>query len=90
MVELSNGAILAFPARLVAGLEAASDTELEGVTVAGDGYVLSWAGRDVFLSYLGILTDIFGARAHMTRLAGPKLKTREERLNAPTRRRPRR
>jgi hypothetical protein len=90
LVTLSNGASLAFPASQVAGLAAATDEQLAAVEVAGDGHVLAWQGIGVYLSYLSILTDIFGARAHIVRLAGSRLKTAEDRASRPARRRPRR
>ena len=90
IVSLSNGASVAFPPALVPGLAPAGDAALADVEVAGEGAVLHWPRLGVFLSYLALLTDVLGARAHIVRLAGPKLKTAEERAAMPARRRPRR
>lgn len=74
IVELGNGAMIAFPAQLVPGLEGAEPEELGAVEVVDEGHVLRWAGLDVYLSLLVVLTDILGARAHFKRLAGPAMK----------------
>jgi len=79
IVELSNGAMIAFPARLVAGLEAAGPDELGAVEVVGEGHVLRWPGLDVYLSLLAVLTDILGARALIKRLAEPAMRRAERR-----------
>lgn len=71
-VDLSNGAIIAFPVALVPSLAEADATDLEDVAPTADGYVLHWPKLGVHLSYLGILADVLGSRAHMTRLARPK------------------
>ena len=89
IVELSNGAMIAFPARLVAGLEAAGPDELGAVEVVGEGHVLRWPGLDVYLSLLAVLTDILGARALIKRLAEPAMR-RAERRGEEDGRRPRR
>jgi hypothetical protein len=90
LVTLSNSASLAFAASHVEGLAAATDEELAAVELAGAGSVIEWKGLGVYLSYLGILTDIFGARAHITRLANIRAKSEEDFASRPGRRRPRR
>ena len=90
LVALSNGASLAFPSQAVPGLATATEADLVAVQVTGGGYVLRWPTLEVYLSYLGILTDVLGARAHMLHLARPKPKTGEERPGSILRRRPRR
>ena len=92
-LDLSNGAIVAFPAALVPSLADADASDLEEVLVTADGYVLHWPRLGVHLSYLSILTDVLGSRAHMTRLARPKpghSLGRAEIDGAMTRQRPRR
>jgi hypothetical protein len=92
-LDLSNGAIIAFPVALVPGLADADDASLEEVVPTSDGYVLHWPKLEFHLSYLGILTDMLGNRAHMTRLARPKpghILSRAEIDGAMTRQRPRR
>jgi hypothetical protein len=92
-VDLSNGSIIAFPSALVPSLAEADAADLEDVAPTADGYVLYWPRLAVHLSYLGILTDVLGTRAHMTRLARPKPKHNLDRAEidgAMTRQRPRR
>jgi hypothetical protein len=92
-VDLSNGAIIAFPVALVPSLAEADAASLEDVVATPDGYMLHWPKLEVHLSYLGILTDVLGTRAHMTRLARPKPGHglgRAEIDGAMTRQRPRR
>jgi len=70
MVDLTNGCSFAFPARLAQGLETATDEQLAQVEILGAGYGLHWEALDVDLSIPGLLTGLFGTRAHMARLAG--------------------
>ena len=69
-MELTNGCTFAFPPRLVQGLEAASDDELDAVEILGAGYGLHWEALDVDLSVPGLLAGLFGTKAHMARHAG--------------------
>ena len=92
-VDLSNGAIIAFPVALVPALADADADDLADVVPTEDGYVLHWPRLNVYVSYLGILTDVLGNRAHMTRLARPKPGqnlSRAEIDGAMTRQKPRR
>ena len=70
VVELTNGCIFAFPARLAEGLEDASDEQLAQVEIQGSGYGLHWEALDADLSVPGLLTGLFGTRAYMARQAG--------------------
>ena len=70
VVELTNGCVFAFPARLAQGLEAATDEQLAAVELIGRGYGLHWEALDVDLSVPGLLAGLFGTRTHMARLAG--------------------
>lgn len=70
IVDLTNGCTFAFPPRLAQGLEAASDEELDAVEILGAGYGLHWEALDVDLSVPGLLTGLFGTKAHMARQAG--------------------
>ena len=89
IVELGNGAMIAFPVHLVEALAGAGPEELGAVEVVDDGHVLRWAGLDVYLSLLAVLTDILGARALIKRLAEPAMR-RAERRGEDGRRKPRR
>ncbi|MFO1208057.1 MAG: DUF2442 domain-containing protein [Amaricoccus sp.] len=60
----------AFPARLVQGLEDATDSDLAEVEILPQGRGLHWEGRDVDISVPGLVNGIFGTRAHMARIAG--------------------
>ena len=70
VVELTNGCIFAFPARLGEGLEDASDEHLAQVELQGNGYGLHWEALDADLSVPGLLAGLFGTQAHMARQAG--------------------
>jgi hypothetical protein len=69
-VDLINGCVFAFPARLVEGLGSASDDELSGLEILGDGYGLHWEALDVDISVPGLLANISGTSAFMARQAG--------------------
>ncbi len=75
VVDLANGCAFVFPARLVQGLEEASDEEIAAVEILPQGGGLHWEARDVDISVPGLVAGIFGTRAHMARLAG---RTRSE------------
>ena len=70
VVNLTNGATFAFPARLIQGLEDASSDDIARVEVLGRGYGLHWEKQDIDISIPGLMAGIFGTRAHMARLAG--------------------
>ena len=69
-VKLTNGCTFAFPARLVQGLEAASDDQIAEVEILGAGFGLHWEALDVDVSIPGLLAGFFGTRAYMARRAG--------------------
>ena len=89
-IGLDNGVEISLPVALVPGLAAADETDRAAVQVAGEGTVLHWPGRELYLSYMGLLTDGLGARAHMVRLAGAAARRRDPDGAGPPRRRPRR
>ena len=70
VVELTNGAIFAFPPRLAQELEQATDEQLASVEILGQGYGLHWEELDVDLSIPGLMVGIFGTASHMARRAG--------------------
>ena len=70
VLDLTNGCTFAFPARLVQGLEEATDADLAEVEILPQGRGLHWEGRDVDISVPGLVNGIFGTRAHMARIAG--------------------
>jgi hypothetical protein len=70
VVDLANGCVFAFPAALGEGLAGLGAQELAQVEIAAAGYGLRWESADVDLSVPGLVAGLFGARAHMARLAG--------------------
>ena len=70
VVALTNGCTFAFPPHLAQGLEDASDDEIAGFELLGDGYGLHWESLDVDLSIPGLLAGLFGTSAYMARRAG--------------------
>ena len=70
IVELTNGCVFAFPSRLAQGLETATQQQLGEVEVWGAGYGLHWEALDADLSVPGLLSGLFGTKAHMARHAG--------------------
>ena len=79
IVELGNGAMIAFPASLVRGLEAAGPQALDRIDLVDGGHVLHWSGPGVYLPLLTVLTDILGARAQLKRLAAPAMRRAQRR-----------
>jgi hypothetical protein len=70
VVELKNGCVFAFPARLAQGLENATDDQLDEVEVLGRGYGLHWEGLNEDHAVPALLAGIFGTRRYMASLAG--------------------
>jgi len=68
VVDLDNGCVFAFPARMAEGLEDASDSDLATVEILGAGYGLHWEALDTDLSIPGLLAGLFGTAAYMDRL----------------------
>lgn len=69
-LDLTNGCAFVFPARLVQGLQDASDDALAAVEILPQGRGLHWEALDVDVSVPGLVNGIFGTRAYMARLAG--------------------
>jgi len=67
VIELSNGCMYAFPARLVQDLQNASEDDLADIQVDGVGFNLHWPKLDVDLYVPALVSGIFGNRAWMTR-----------------------
>ena len=67
IVELTNDASFAFPARPVQGLEDTSNEALVRVEVLGVGLALHWEALDVDVSVPELLAGLFGTRAWMDR-----------------------
>ncbi len=69
-VELTNGSTFSFPTSLAQGLENATPDQLADIEILGAGYGLHWESLDVDLSIPGLVSGLFGTKAHMARQAG--------------------
>jgi hypothetical protein len=67
-VELSTGAMFAFPAELVQGLRGAAAADLEDIEIYGAGTALHWEGLDVDYELDALMAGVFGTRAWMREL----------------------
>ena len=70
VVELTNGSTFSFPAGLGQGLENAAPDQLADIEILGAGCGLHWEALDVDLSIPGLVSGLFGTKAHMARRAG--------------------
>ena len=70
IVELTNGSIFMFPARMGQGLTDATDEQLADITLMGNGFALHWESIDAGFTVPGLLAGIFGTRKYMAQLAG--------------------
>jgi hypothetical protein len=80
VIELTNGAILMLPPRLLQGLENASPSQLAKVEITPLGSGLHWEALDADLSVAGLAAGIFGSEAWMSelaRFAGSRTSTRK-------------
>ena len=68
-VDLSNGCAFSFPARLVQGLDAASEEQLARVKPLGVGFALEWEDLDVQVTLAGLMAGVFGTQRYMAELA---------------------
>jgi hypothetical protein len=78
VVELTNGAIFGFPARLAQGLRGASADRLAEVEVSPSGEALHWERLDADLRVAALLQGIFGAGAWLRELGGIGGRVRSE------------
>lgn len=63
VVELTNGAALAFPAHVVRGLERSSAAQRAALEVSPGGSGIIWDSLDVDVSVPGLLASMFGREA---------------------------
>lgn len=87
LVDLENGCSFAFRARMADGLGSAPDADLADVEILGAGYGLHWEKLDVDLSVPGLLTGLFGTKAHMDRLRAARAGSASSPLKAAAARR---
>ncbi len=71
VVELVNGSVFEFPARLAQGLERATDDELADVEVLGMGFGLHWETLDADLLIESLMAGRFGSKRYMIEKFGP-------------------
>ncbi|SAL13350.1 hypothetical protein AWB64_00623 [Caballeronia sordidicola] len=69
-IELSNGASFAIPARLIQGLENASNDDLELIEITGSGTGLYFPAVDTDILVLPLLAGVLGSRSFMARRMG--------------------
>jgi hypothetical protein len=67
VIDLVNGCTYAFPAVLVQDLQGASERDLAGVEVDGNGFNLHWPALGVDLYVPALVSGIFGTRVWMAR-----------------------
>lgn len=65
IVDLVNGSVFEFPARLAQGLEIATDDQLAEVEVPGLGFGLHWEKLDADLKVESLMAGRFGSRRYM-------------------------
>jgi hypothetical protein len=70
IIDLTNGATFAFPARLAEGLADASPEALADIEISPVGLGLHWPALDVDYSVPGLIAGIFGTRRWMAAQAG--------------------
>jgi len=68
VVRFENGVRMAFPRRLLQGLEAASPDQLREIAIAGPGTGLYWPKLDLGHSIRGLVDGVFGTRTWMQQL----------------------
>ncbi len=64
-VELSNGALFAFPVDDAQGLADASDEDIAAVDISPSGYALEWRSIDVDLLLEPLMRGVLGTREWM-------------------------
>jgi Protein of unknown function (DUF2442) len=70
VVDLVNGSVFEFPARLAQGLESATDEQLAEVSVLGAGFGLHWDVLDVDLKVESLMAGRFGSTRYMVERFG--------------------
>jgi hypothetical protein len=65
VVELVNGSLFEFPARLAQGLQSATDDQLAEVEILGVGFGLHWEALDADLKVESLMAGRFGSTRYM-------------------------
>lgn len=66
VIELTNGATFAVPAKHLQGLQQATSEQLAAVEVGIGGYALHWEELDADFTVPGLLAGRFGTAAYMS------------------------
>lgn len=84
LVEMDNGCLFAFPAKLVQGLEQATQEELADIELLGGGYALHWPRANADIRIESALAGIFGSKKWMMRFAAKEAgeRTSEKKASA--------
>jgi len=69
-IELSNGALFAIPARIIQGLENASDSDLNEIEITASGTGLYFPVVDADILVAPLLAGVLGSRSFMARRLG--------------------
>jgi hypothetical protein len=67
-IELTNGAAISLPVKLIPALKGASPNEVRSVEVLGRGGGLHWEALDVDLSVPGLVSSVFAGPEWMAEL----------------------
>lgn len=67
-IELTNGAVITVPVKLIPGLKRAAPSEVRSVEVLGRGGGLHWENLDLDLSVPGLVSSVFAGPEWMTEL----------------------
>jgi len=67
-IELTNGAVISIPVKLIPALKRASPSEVRSVEVLGRGGGLHWEALDVDLSVPGLVSSVFAGPEWMAEL----------------------
>jgi hypothetical protein len=67
-IELTNGAAITIPVKLIPALKGASPSEVRSVEVLGRGGGLHWEALDVDLSVPGLVSSVFAGPEWMAEL----------------------
>ena len=68
LVELTNGAAIALPVRLIPGLKRAAPSDVRSVEVLGRGGGLHWGSLDLDLSVPALVSSVFAGPEWMAEL----------------------
>lgn len=68
LIELTNGATITIPIKLISGLKRAAPSDMRSVEVLGRGGGLHWESLDLDLSVPGLVSSVFAGPEWMAEL----------------------